>query len=268
MKIAFCTHVSDNWFYSIGADKLVKSAKRFHPDIPFYVFGDKMINSIFALNNQFNWNTIHPVISNILIDEYDMVVHFDADCIITTPLTELFEYSNYDVLCVRNNNDYNKAGKDTYICDIEGLNPQLYVNAGFTAITNKQFIIDWVNENIARANKYSFQEQTVLNMIVASGKFKCKILDAIDTNVYYGVSCLSGNVTHWDSLKDIIVTPNGLQLNNKIIKIIHHAGGHGKNKLQPEMFNQCTLDYLQDIFDQNIKVKKLANFGYQYEVCN
>jgi len=48
MNVAFCTHVSDDWFFTIGADKLLKSAKHFHPDIPFYVFNSEQIQTIIS----------------------------------------------------------------------------------------------------------------------------------------------------------------------------------------------------------------------------
>ena len=38
MKVAFCTHVSDDWYYSVGAHKLSQSLKYFHPEIDFYCF--------------------------------------------------------------------------------------------------------------------------------------------------------------------------------------------------------------------------------------
>lgn len=263
-KIAFCTHVSDNWFDSIGTAKLIKSAKKHHPDIPFYVFGSDYINRIFKAHDEFNWCTIHPVISYQLIEKYDSVVHFDADCIITDTLDEIFENSEYDVLCVRNNNDFNKAGKDNAICDVDGVNIQNYVNAGFTAIKSKQFLADWINLNISIGNKCNFQEQTVLNRLLATGKYKYKILDPIDSNVYYGVSALYGTSTHWDSLKDITVIDNKLILNNKIVKIIHQAGGSKPVKLQPELFNNSTIKHLQYLFDDSQSV--VNTIDNQYDV--
>ena len=47
MKVAFCTHVSDNWYYSVGAHKLSQSLKHFHPEIDFYCFGDKQLKELF-----------------------------------------------------------------------------------------------------------------------------------------------------------------------------------------------------------------------------
>lgn len=246
--ISFCTHVSDNWFESIGTLKLLKSAKRFHPNIPFYIFGDTVINKIFASHSEFNWCTIHPVISYQLIDMYDMVVHFDADCIIAAPLTEIFENIEYDLLYVRNNNDYDKAGMDRPICDVAGMDITQYANAGFSAISNKQFLEDWININITEGNQCDFKENTTLNKLIATGKYKCKMLDPKESNVYYGLSALSGTKTHWDSWKDIAID-NGLKLNNKTVKILHQAGGSTPEKLKPEMFNQPTLDYLNDVFD-------------------
>jgi hypothetical protein len=130
MKVAFCTHVSDNWYYTVGADKLVKSANNFHKEIDFYCFGDKELNELFSIHPNVNWNTVHPFITYQLIDNYDMVVHFDADSMIVGKLNELLNDSNldFDIIGVRNNNDYNRAGKDNYITN-PGLDPQkTYIN--------------------------------------------------------------------------------------------------------------------------------------------
>ena len=89
MKVAFCTHVSDNWYYSVGAHKLSQSLKHFHPEIDFYCFGDKQLNELFSIHPNVNWNTVHPFVSYQLIDQYDMVVHFDADSMIVGKLDEL-----------------------------------------------------------------------------------------------------------------------------------------------------------------------------------
>ena len=42
------------------------------------------------------------------VEDYDMVVHIDGDCVVTGPMTELFE-SEEDVIGVRNNNSLDKA---------------------------------------------------------------------------------------------------------------------------------------------------------------
>lgn len=247
MNVAFCTHVSDDWFYTIGADKLLKSAKHFHPDIPFYVFNSAQIQNIFDMHSNFNWTTIHPAISIQLIDEYDMVVHFDADCMITGKLNELLDQDNlnYDIIGVRNNNDYKRAGKDPAI--FEGYKWDTYLNCGLVGVTSKSFLEKWIEYNLSFGNNMPFQEQSILNRMVHEEDWTYKILDPIDSNVYYGISNVWGTTTHWDSWKDIQIINDELVLQDKIVKILHHAGGSVKHKLQPRMFNDETIRYFNKI---------------------
>jgi len=250
MRIAFCTHVSDNWYYTVGAHKLVKSAQYFHPEIDFYCFGDKQLNELFQIHPNVNWNTVHPFVTAQLIEQYDMVVHFDADSMIVGKLDELLDESNlqYDIIGVRNNNDFNKAGKDNYITN-PNQDPQTYLNAGLVAITNKNVVEDWINKNIEYGNQMPFQEQTVLNHI--STNWKTKIIDPIHSDVYYGISNLYGNNTHWDSWKEIQLINNELILNNKKVKILHHGGGHGAKKLDFDLFNNEVKNKLTQIYENN-----------------
>jgi len=250
MKVAFCTHVSDNWYYSIGADKLRKSIKHFHPEIDFYCFGDKEISDLFSIHPNINWNTLNPIVSYQLIDDYDIVVHFDADSMIVGKLDELLDESNlqFDIIGVRNNNDYNKAGKDHYITQ-QNIDPQNYLNAGLVAITNKTLLEEWIHRNISYGNNLPFQEQSVLNELQLS--YKTKILDPKESGVYYGISNLFGNNTHWDSWKQISIIGDDLVLNNKKIKILHHAGGHGAKKLDFDLFNDTVKDRLNKIYESS-----------------
>ena len=93
----------------------------------------------------------------------------------------------------------------------------------------------------------SFQEQSVLNRMVHEEDWKHKMLDPVDSNVYYGLSNAWGERTHWDSWKEIKIVNDELILDNKVVKILHHAGGSAKNKLQPNMFNEETLKYFNKI---------------------
>jgi lipopolysaccharide biosynthesis glycosyltransferase len=250
MKVAFCTHVSDDWYYSVGAHKLSQSLKYFHPEIDFYCFGDKQLNELFTIHPNVNWNTVHPFVSYQLIDQYDMVVHFDADSMIVGKLDELLVESNleFDIIGVRNNNDFNKAGKDNPITN-PGLDTQKYLNAGLVAITNKAFVEQWMVNNTEFGNQMPFQEQTVLNFMTKD--WKTKIIDPIESNVYYGISNLYGDNTHWDSWMDIQLIENELILNNKKVKVLHHGGGHGAIKLDFNLFNKEVKQHLNKIYESN-----------------
>jgi hypothetical protein len=249
MKTCFVTHVSDDWYESVGASKLVASAKYFHPEIPFFVLGTKEIEELFKINPNVKWNTLQPFTTIHGLNEFDMVVHFDADSMIVGKLDELLSENNlhYDVIGVRNNNDFNKAGKDGAIT--QGNIPiEKYINAGLVAITSKKFLQSWCIKNISEGNNQPFQEQSVLNSIIDEYNYKLKILDPKESNVHYGISGLFGTETHWDSWKEISLNENKeLILRNKFVKVIHHAGGHSKHKLDFNMFSQEVSERLYEI---------------------
>lgn len=251
MKTLFVTHVSDDWYESVGASKLVASAKYFHPEIPFYVFGTKEIEELFKIHPNVNWNTLQPFTTIHGLNEFDMVVHFDADSMIVGKLDELLSEDNlkYDVIGVRNNNDFGQAGKDNLITQ-ENIPVEKYLNAGLVGCTNKDFLEVWCAMNINFANREPFQEQSILNHLSYSvdRDIKTKVLDPIESNVHYGISGLFGTETHWDSWKEIFLNENKeLILRNKTVKVLHHAGGHQKNKLDFNMFSQEVKNRLNEI---------------------
>ncbi len=249
MKTLFVTHVSDDWYESVGASKLVASAKYFHPEIPFYVFGTKEIEELFKIHPNVNWNTLQPFTTIHGLNEFDMVVHFDADSMIVGKLDELLDEDNYayDVIGVRNNNDYNQAGKDNPITQ-DFISIQNYLNAGLVACTSKEFLKTWCEFNIEFGNSQPFQEQSVLNYLCDRPNTLVKILDPMYSNVHYGISGLFGTETHWDSWREISLNENKeLILRNKTVKVLHHAGGHNQNKLDFNMFSQEVKERLNEI---------------------
>ena len=242
MKIAFCTYISDCYFHSIGAAKLLASLRYFHPNIPIICYGDTAIKE-----EGMDFGLLHPFMINRVMEQgYDAVIYFDADSIVTGSLDELLLAleNSYDIICVRNNNDQDKAGMDEPIGQ-EGAGTEHYVNAGLIAVKNKNFLKEWMEDNKKYGAWLPFKEQTVLNTI--KGKYKSLIIDNKDTNVYYGVSCLSGTESHWDSWKEIHVMNGDLMLNYKKIKVLHHAGGKKEDKLGFYMFNDETRKRLIEI---------------------
>lgn len=241
-KIVFCTNVSDEYYHSMGADKLVRSAKYFHPDIPFVVFGSDDVENI-GVPHELNT----PFIINKLMDDYEWVVRFDADSMIVGPLTELMDAiadDYYDVIGVRNNNDFDKAGVDApftqHNVGIDG-----YLNTGLIATKSQAFLDIWMDDNLAYGMHLPFVGQSTYNNLTR--KFKTYIVDGRECDCYYGTSGLYGNDTHWDSWKDIEVIEGRLHLGEKIIKVLHHAGGFKPDKLGFYMFNKETRKRLIEI---------------------
>ena len=234
--ICFCTNISDSHYYSLGADKLIKSAHYFHPDIPFIVLGTEEVNKLGGLDGFTMAKVMHQ-----LIDEYEWVVRFDADSMIVGELTELLaaiKIGEYDVIGVRNNNDYGMAGVHEPISQ-KGVDTYEYLNAGLVATNSASFIAGWMDCNVMFGHMCPFGEQSTLNSLAQ--KFKTCILDRKESPVFYGVAGLYGNghelETHWDSWKEIIVAHGELYLDGKIVKVIHHAGGDNNYKLGFHLFS-------------------------------
>lgn len=258
LKVVFCTHAGDELYDIIGTGKLINSAKYFHPDIPFVNFGTKEINKCFS-DHGVDWKTIHPFISYPLLEQYDLVVHFDADCMITAPLTEILE-GDYDVAGVRNNDDYGvRKGK-------MGIHDHHWLNAGCVACRSKEFYSEWCSLNKSMARHVPDEEQGILNHLFWKGKYKNKLLDPKDKMVYYGLSNVystydnkipmpdwikkSYNMNHWESWKNIREINNQLILDNKVVKILHQAGGfntYNSKKLTWEMFDPSIIPFLTKI---------------------
>lgn len=259
--VAFCTHVSDDWYIPGGAKKLEQSAKYFHPEIPFYTFKSDTIKKLFESDSSITWFTINPHISIKLADEYELVVHFDADSIIVDRLDELLE-NDYEVAGVRNNNDRGLAGAQNHPCLVQQKNGYIepvvdalnYVNAGLIASRNKNFWLDWITANKKAATLFHQYEQDILNKIIALNRYKFKLLDPISAPVYYGLASQYGtNNLHWQSWNHVKLKNNKLYLDGKQIKVFHQAGGSGVfPKLQfDNLFKPDIAKYLKNICGEN-----------------
>ena len=245
--IIICTHVSDHLYNSIGAHKLVKSIKYFHPELDLIVFGDETLNKIMDEDPRINWNNIHPIVSYILTDHYKTIIHMDADSMLTDRIDELLEnVSKYDVIGVRNTNDYHKAGKDNPI-GCENVHYAKYINAGLVAVSNKEFYKDWIDLNFKLSNHLPFGENDTLNMLFHSGNYSSHIIDDFDTDLYYGLSNVWGEKNHWESWKQIYIDNDKLKLNNKKVKVLHQAGGSMPVKLDFNQFTDSVKNYLEKI---------------------
>jgi len=260
-KVAFCTHVSDDWYIPGGAEKLIQSAKHFHPEIPFYVFKSDVINELFKSDPSITWFTINPHISIKLADEYELVIHIDADSIIVDTLDELIN-GDFEVAGVRNNNDRGVAGAQNHPCLVQQKNGYIepvvdalnYVNAGLIASRNKKFWQDWIDGNKKGATLYHQYEQDVLNKLISTNRYNFKLLDPINAPLYYGLASQYGdNGIHWKSWSNIKLLNDKLYLDGKKIKVLHQAGGSGVfPKLQLDnLFKTEISSHLKKICQKN-----------------
>ena len=84
-KILISTWCTDDYVDLIGLEKLQNSIKYFHPDVDHAIVDTSMTNQIYE---QCPWmRPVWMMAPTCLpyVDDYDMVVHIDGDCVVTGP---------------------------------------------------------------------------------------------------------------------------------------------------------------------------------------
>jgi len=222
-KIIACVH-----YYTMVDDmnQMIRSFKYFHPDIPMIIIDHTWTKNIYNL-----YGAGYPYAPTIkpLLEEYDMLIHFDADCIITSRCEELLE-GDFDVACTKNNNYLNMAGAVNPGYTYGNIPIDKYLNIGTFALNGdkgKQFLKEWmeVNTSPIAPNVHLFENGT-FNIVFHGGNYKTKILDEDSNPYYYGVSSAwgYGEGNHWQSWKQIRLENDQLYLRHKLIRILHKAG--------------------------------------------
>ena len=257
-KIAVVTWVTDDYVDYIGLKELKNSFKYFHPDVDFFVFDTAMTNKAKENNPWLDNVWMKPPCAAPYKDDYDMVVQIDGDCVVTGPMNELFE-SDEDVIGVRNNNSFNKAGSHDGIT-IRHIEPfgdgspipmQGFVNAGLVGVNNKEFWDDWSDVNMqsakikAKVDPYAHgigDENDTLNQLFHCDEYTSKIVDEQGSGVSYGLSSCWGDDpnNHWESWLSMYVKDDRLYLDDPVtnesmcIKVLHQAGGGLAGRLNKE----------------------------------
>lgn len=256
MKIAFTTWCTDDYFLATGCQKLLNSARHFHPEIPFFRVREPAGYFTGKYPHAF-LGTMMAISCLQFVEEYDLVVHFDADSTITGSLDELLA-ADYEVAVVRNNNDHDSVGNGRYFT-IGDIPHDDFLNAGLVASTVKQFWYDWDRINSEQVHSHAGWENDTLNLLVHSKKYATKILDSKDKNVFYGLSSVSGefdqhgNYQTWAHWKKAYVRDDKLFIDSPIatkqIKVLHQAGGQGVYPKQQyeRFFSEEAQEYLRKI---------------------
>lgn len=271
MKTLFFTNC-DSWLQEqMGTNKLVNSFKYFHPELDLLVLDEKYTNQIIKDNPGFDLWTFAPLVIKKLKKDYsaDLVVRIDSDSLILDRLDEVLA-ADFDCASVRNDGDHigDRDERQNRPESIHNLPNHLYVNGGFVAITNDDFLNDWIALNQEIVNRFGgvkefwMVDQNMMNIVFHSGKYKCKILDPRNGDLFYGASAnydsknnyvapsiekqFNGKFFNWSSWYDVTYKNGGFNLNGKRVKILHQAGG-GKEKLNFDLFNENTKQIIQKI---------------------
>jgi hypothetical protein len=259
-KIAISTWCTDNYQHFLGLQGLINSIKYFHPEIECVVYDS---NKTQYINQKYPWATwikMMPPTMIDLFDDYDMVIHVDADSTIVGSLDEVL-LGDFDVACVRNYTHKGSCGTTPFQSILSsphlvpgGFNINNFMNAGFVATTSKEFVLDWMEAN--RICAHDSDEQMELNRIINTDKYKVKVLDDIGSGVSYGVSNIWGTTTHWDSWKKLYVKNDKLYIINELeeeieVKVLHVAGGGDMKRI---MFGTSTMrEWLNNWVPNDVK---------------
>lgn len=236
MKCVTCHYID----YKSQMDRMLKMLTHFHPDMNIEVFNREDINR-FGVTDFY-----YPSLEIHLIDKYSTITHIDADVFIVDRIDELFDDSS-DVRAGRNNSDTNKAGKDPGFT-LPGLDPMLYVNAGIHSTSGGKFLEDWYKTCMERGHDFPFGEQGVLNYLFHSGNYNSKLLDPVESNIYYGSSTMDGdNSNWWKSWKNFVVVGDHLEYNGKRIKMLHIMGGSCRKPELQSLVTRPVYDFIMSL---------------------
>jgi len=236
----FATHVNNIGWLKYLAEPLERSAKYFHPEIPFKIFGPEESEQLLAsypIKTKHPCSGIKAIIGKELSKQYERVVLLDADSLIVSTLPEILDLK-YDVAGVRAFTD--QGSLQNYPADFIGIKDyealvkerQKFLNGGFIASQNPQFWDDWHKMNIeCVSTTFNIDEGTFNKLILEKYSTSYQILDPIEAPYYYGTASTWGEKTAWESWKTIELKEEKLYLKNiygneKQIKILHEAG-HG-----------------------------------------
>ena len=280
-KIAVSTWCTDDYAVYLRPDRLEKCINHFHPEIDFHVFGTKDTENVTkehpwlgADNVKFSdWMMVATCLP--LVEDYDMVIHMDADCFCLGSLDRVIE-SDAELIGVRNNNFFGKAGSaqpcvspfyEPYGSGQIGVND--FINAGFVASNDKQFWYEWrdFNKFVAeQSNAKNFDykpwplirnEQDTWNHIFhAENKYTSEIVDQEGSGVTYGIINQWGIKDHCESWENLYIKDESVYIDHPttgeaLRTSILHAAGVGTMQTIKEYGDQ--YNWLYGIIKPEVK---------------
>jgi len=253
-KIAFTIFDHNNEEY---AKKFKNSLRKFHSEeeLPLIEIDD---NALLQIADRQKFYRMTPRIAKDLIQEYDLVIKFDCDQVVTGDLSELWQ-GKFDVGVVNNSNprellSMRRTGQTTTVWDIH---PLAYVNCGLVVMQSKKFINHWwklcTSEHFLN---YQYREQDLLNILTFYGDYKVKNLDAGDS--FYGLASKGywPNITLDKGVLKLTKNDEWPTDRDKTIRIIHWAGGNNPNKMKfRQNFSPEVAKRLEDLTADNMRKK-------------
>lgn len=235
------------------AKNLGNSLRKFHTkkEVDFHIVSGEELNKYLKDDPMFYYRQ-KPILAKKYLEDYNLVIGFDADSIVTGNLYYLLNMP-YDVATVYN---WNRVDPPIYgEIGLATIAPQEYFNCGLVAMRSKKFIKEWLRLCFSpHFDRMPYREQGFLNILAHYGDYDVLRLD--DYNRITNESSWWGlrSKGEWNKieLKDnkliLPQAPNNYPEMEKEIKVIHWGGGADPKKMNYRIFfNEDVikrLDYL------------------------
>ena len=217
------------------AEMMEHSLKKFHPDIPLIVYGQKELD---AIPDPQKFYKMTPLVGRLLLHEYNPVIKLDCDQVITGSLSHVIEDETYDVGVVLNSNPREVK---KFVVQVWDINPFIYYNCGFVAMRSLEFVEHWWKLCMSQHFPvYQYREQDFLNILCHYGNYNVKCFDYSDK--FHGLASSS----YWNHIElkegKLILPPqpDGFPDSEKEIRVLHFAGGQQNNANKMRFDGQFT----------------------------
>lgn len=228
MKTIAYTWVKD---YVAMARDMRASLHKWHPDLDLRVFTWAECEQIVRAE-KVPPGQLFAALGQRLAKDHDLVIHIDADILVTGPLDRVL-VGDFDVAGVRANPDQGVPplySQFTRLNRITGeyTSTSHELNAGFFAVRNAAFWEEWIRTNIRYAADVTMGEQDTFNDLCWAYRYECKVLDPPGVPEYWGTSTQWGK-KYLESWGDLRVVGDTLRLRSfagadKRVHMLHLAG--------------------------------------------
>jgi hypothetical protein len=201
--------------------------------------GIKIVSLTPFLEDEMFFYRQKPILMEPLLDQYDLVVGFDADQLVLGDLNAILEANDYDVGTVINYNRFDEKYFPLVEIGRIGIPPIGYYNCGTVAIRSKKFCHEWVINCFSQEFNYcQYKEQDILNIMTHFGNFNVRCFDMangpeVKLN-WFGIIS-KGELPRAEIKDDTVMVPKGFGSTpyppaDVQLRIVHMGGGAGSKK--------------------------------------
>ena len=178
-----------------------------------------------------------PILGELLLNDYELVVGFDSDQIILGNLNYILEAEDYDIGTVYNWNRFDQQYYPMVEMMRIGIMPAEYFNCSLVAMRSKKFVHTWLTWCFSpNFDRVQYKEQDGLNILAYSGNWNVRCFD-LPTPKHFGWFGMLGKGEYVRAElrgKDIVV-PKGFGAtpfppDDVQIHVATLGGGHGAVK--------------------------------------